>query len=371
VDAELQRDHYKSEWHRYNLKRKVVGLTPLLQEDFAKIESQHKQKLEEDGIAVAVADLYCQSCRKPFANENAWTNHQQSKKHLDLVKKNENRPPRTPKSSETEAVKPVVEDEVMEDAVEEMIEDDGDSDWESVDGDEILSGDKAIDITSCLFCQKDNGTLEANVLHMTKEHSFFIPDAEYLQDLEGLVEYLGEKVGVGLRCLWCCDTGKRFKTLLSVQQHMVTKGHCKMRLEAGETLLEYVDFYDYSPSYPDGSTAEKDSEVELKELVVDEDMQLVLPSGATVGHRSLAKYYRQNLRETPLSSRPDTKKRAVLHDLLSQYRALGWTSGGAKGMDQIQKKTSDLRFLAKQRLKVGMTNNKVGQMFFRNQTLAF
>jgi len=206
---------------------------------------------------------------------------------------------------------------------------------------------------------------------MTKEHSFFIPDAEYLQDLEGLVEYLGEKVGVGLRCLWCCDTGKRFKTLLSVQQHMVTKGHCKMRLEAGETLLEYVDFYDYSPSYPDGSTAEKDSEVELKELVVDEDMQLVLPSGATVGHRSLAKYYRQNLRETPLSSRPDTKKRAVLHDLLSQYRALGWTSGGAKGMGQIQKKTSDLRFLAKQRLKVGMTNNKVGQMFFRNQTLAF
>ena len=36
--------------------------------------------------------------------------------------------------------------------------------------------------------------LENNVIHMTERHSFFLPDAEYLTDLEGIMCYLGEKV---------------------------------------------------------------------------------------------------------------------------------------------------------------------------------
>lgn len=56
---------------------------------------------------------------------------------------------------------------------------------------------------------------------MTKEHSFFIPDIEYLQDLEGLVKYLGEKVSVGTTCLFCNGKGKAFTSLEGVQTHMV------------------------------------------------------------------------------------------------------------------------------------------------------
>ena len=33
-DADLQRDHYKSEWHRYNLKRKIAELPPITLENF-------------------------------------------------------------------------------------------------------------------------------------------------------------------------------------------------------------------------------------------------------------------------------------------------------------------------------------------------
>ena len=33
--------------------------------------------------------------------------------------------------------------------------------------------------------------------------SLFLPDADYIVDLEGLIEYLGAKVGEGNICLWC------------------------------------------------------------------------------------------------------------------------------------------------------------------------
>jgi len=38
---------------------------------------------------------------------------------------------------------------------------------------------------------------------MLKVHGFFIPFVEYLTDLEGFLNYLGAKVGVGHVCLWC------------------------------------------------------------------------------------------------------------------------------------------------------------------------
>ena len=33
-DSELQRTHYKTEWHRYNLKRKVAELPAVSSQDF-------------------------------------------------------------------------------------------------------------------------------------------------------------------------------------------------------------------------------------------------------------------------------------------------------------------------------------------------
>lgn len=35
-DLEIQRQHYKSDWHRYNLKRKVAELPPASAEEFQK-----------------------------------------------------------------------------------------------------------------------------------------------------------------------------------------------------------------------------------------------------------------------------------------------------------------------------------------------
>jgi len=57
---------------------------------------------------------------------------------------------------------------------------------------------------------------------MTSEHSFFIPDIEYLIDIEGLIKYLGEKISIANVCLYCNERGKAFYSLEAVQKHMVS-----------------------------------------------------------------------------------------------------------------------------------------------------
>jgi len=59
------------------------------------------------------------------------------------------------------------------------------------DSDETWSGE-ALGFEECLFCPHVSDTLEKNIEHMTVEHSFFIPDVEYLVDFEGFISYLGK-----------------------------------------------------------------------------------------------------------------------------------------------------------------------------------
>ena len=68
-----------------------------------------------------------------------------------------------------------------------LFSDDADSDaesWESWDG-------EALGIEQCLFCPNVADSLEKNIEHMTVRHSFFIPDIEYISDMDGLICYLG------------------------------------------------------------------------------------------------------------------------------------------------------------------------------------
>lgn len=82
--------------------------------------------------------------------------------------------------------------------------------------------------TSCLFCTHPSPTQEAAIEHMTLAHGFFIPDREFLADLEGLMLYLTEKVAIGNVCLFCNGKGKEYKSLEAVRKHMIDKSHCKV-----------------------------------------------------------------------------------------------------------------------------------------------
>lgn len=65
-------------------------------------------------------------------------------------------------------------------------------------------------------------------------------------------------------------------------------------IHEAEALLEYSDFYDYSSSYPEGTTDDD------YRIVEDVTSQLILPSGARIGKRSLMRYYRYWISNTCL-----------------------------------------------------------------------
>lgn len=158
----------------------------------------------------------------------------------------------------------------------------------------------------CLFCNFDSQTLDDNVEHMFKVHGLFIPNQEDLEDAEGLLCYLFTVISDFRECLYC---GKTKETVEGIRSHMVDKGHCKLAFDE-----ELDQFYDFENGSDDG--AEEQMIGEAKEHVEtertspphehdfhpDTDNELHLPSGRILGHRSLSRYYRQNLHSYPTAA---------------------------------------------------------------------
>lgn len=297
TDADIQRQHYKTDWHRYNLKRKVADLPPVSAEEFQRrviSQREHDEALGKD------SSIHCKVCRKTFNSSKSFENHLKSKKHITLV---DSLPEGTNSldqisSPGNSSIRSSASNSVTKLNTSKsgtITSDDDDSDIEEVDSDEWdeeFSDDNPILHNNCLFCNHHSAALMKNMKHMSVAHSFFIPDIEFVTDLKGLLCYLGEKITQGYLCIWCNDSGKAFHSAESAQQHMLDKGHCKM-LHEGETLLEYSDYYDYRSSYPEEFVNAENDDEEVETPVIEaEDYQLVLPSGAIIGHRSLMRYYR-------------------------------------------------------------------------------
>ncbi|XP_045542659.1 zinc finger protein 622 isoform X2 [Papilio machaon] len=313
--ADLQKEHYKLDWHRYNLNRKVASILPVTLEEFEKRAKEHKESAE----AVRDESAYCTYCSKLFNTKNAYNNHLNSKKH---------------KQAEEKSIKEGNDDHSNH------------SDTES-------------------FVKIDN----VDNLPIKNEPEKFVvvkPVGSGDEDIETDSEI--EEISQGYMCLWCNETGRTFYSLEAARGHMIDKGHCKM-LHEGLALAEYADFYDYSSSYPDHKEGEEnmdvDNEVEEPANLEESDYQLVLPSGVLVGHRSLMRYYKQNLTHNSqvLVKKSDRK----LHRLLGVYKALGWAP---KEQALAAKKARDIHFMkrvqAKWQMKLSLKSNKF-QKHYRPQ----
>lgn len=361
-NAEAQREHYKTDWHRYNLKRKLAELPPVAIEEF---ERRILQQKSDDAAALEDQSLYCKACKKLFKSRNAHDNHLDSKKHKESLKVYLKEQGQEGQEEQSVAVKSTREKKdfavMMEQDgdVEEVDSDGWDEDW-----------DNPIENNDCLFCQNHSEDLVQNVKHMSVKHSFFIPDAEFCIDVEGLLGYLAEKICRDFICIWCNEKGRTFYSLDAVRNHMVEKGHCKM-LHEGAALAEYVDFYDYSSSYPDHSDdMDIDEELEAPPTLDTDDFQMVLPSGAVIGHRSLLRYYKQRLNPNRANAVVVAKKSSAqrLHKVLAEYRSLGWTS---TQQEAVARNARDMHVMKRQQAKllqkVGVKANKL-QRHFRAQT---
>jgi pre-60S factor REI1 len=52
---------------------------------------------------------------------------------------------------------------------------------------------EALGLEECLFCSSVSSSMENNLNHMSVKHGFFLPDADFLVDLEEMVSYLGKE----------------------------------------------------------------------------------------------------------------------------------------------------------------------------------
>lgn len=201
---------------------------------------------------------------KAFSSENSFRSHVLSKKHRD----------REASMARDASLQGVPGSSAIDDAgkdFENGDDEDGDvpvsssndhvhasqttEDLETDDDDDVDSGSdieariaasrRRISPSDCLFCNHRSADARRNLEHMSRAHSFFVPDQDILVDLSGLLAYLGEKVALGNLCLFCPNGGKEFGSLAAVRKHMIDKAHCKIAYETEEDRVELADFYDF------------------------------------------------------------------------------------------------------------------------------
>jgi len=356
--SDIQREHYRQDWHRYNLKRKVAGLQPISHDLFKeKIAAQEQNKTS---ASEKQTGWNCIPCKKSFNTENAYKNHIVSKKHLETSSKFEKRNEERIKANLQKKQsaprinwKKKLAEAQTEEEVNKVIDD-------------KIKQSRRLEETECLFCDFKGETLEEKMEHMTIEHTFFIPDIEYLVDLKGFMNYLAEKIAIGNTCIYC---KKAFNTLEATRKHILDKGHQKIKYEEGPDL-EISDFYDFSSTYDDNVNPDEELDPNYNVLTItSEGTELILPSGAHIGHREYKRYYDQNLR---YNYEPES---VAINRLTQKYKALGYYNIGSSGMTIEQERLAkmkaareELREYQRRKETLGIKNNNL-QRHFRKQII--
>ena len=215
---EEMKEHYKSEFHKYNLNRVTMNLAPLSFEDYKRKKDFFMKKLEEkkkteEALKLQSQNLYCEICSKKFNSSKKLQEHLISKTHLkNKTKKND-------EEISTKTEKNEINTENKNKEPEKTTLD---------------------DITYCLFCNTKSDTLKNNFYHMVQIHNLEIPFIFYIKNYEELIKILAKKIFVYHAC-FTCDT-QRFETIKALQSHMLSKGHTTVNYkDLDEILFKYYD----------------------------------------------------------------------------------------------------------------------------------
>ncbi|TEB37586.1 hypothetical protein FA13DRAFT_1786751 [Coprinellus micaceus] len=270
--ADEQRDHYRSDHHRYNMKRRVAGLPPI---SVTLFNQRVLERKAETAITTTPKSMTCDLCNKAYTSENGYRTHLQSKKHKERELKGP--------ISKAKPVQPPVEQlqdlTIKEEPTSKDVENKETSDQE---GDEYMQSiDAKIAAARARF---------DNLEHMSVTHSFFVPDIDYLTDLSGLIAYLGEKIAVGNVCIY-------FEAEEAEWEDVSDDGE-------DDEDMEIVD--------EDASSEEEDVDDDSQLTYGDSPFELVLPSGARIGHRSMRRYYAQSFRPVGNKKEEDPNTGAAL-----------------------------------------------------------
>lgn len=203
---EKMKEHYKSDFHKYNLNRVTMNLNPLTYADYIKKKEMYLSKVtsaQTKQVAQESRTFTCEICRKTFSSSNKYNEHLSSKSHK-----------KTEEEIKSQPVKPKVEKEEEKTTLE--------------------------DLCVCLFCNKKLPDMEKNFLHMVDAHRLDIPFVYCIRNYKGLLKLLAKKIFTYNACLTC--DSQNFKNHKSLQNHMVDKQHTYINMDDLDEFL--YKFYD-------------------------------------------------------------------------------------------------------------------------------
>ncbi|UKZ57357.1 hypothetical protein TrVGV298_011210 [Trichoderma virens] len=260
-NIDLQKTHMKSDWHRYNLKRRVASLPPITAEIFTEkvLQARADTTAEADK---AMFERACEPCGKTYYSENAYRNHLLSQKHkqnkANTTKKHDDETTSVMSSTFSlgEPASAADEDEDVDSAAEDEFN-------------QVIEGLQKAKVAEQRpspvkrpavphpASESEAGTDSTPTPHMERFHGMFIPEKTYMVNLEGLIGYLQERIGEDHQCISC---GKFKNSLFAVQTHMRDKGHCKIPYSTEDDQLAIGDFYDFRSTYSDGEEDDDESD---------------------------------------------------------------------------------------------------------------
>lgn len=281
-------------YSRYNLKRRVTSLPPISSETFTEKVLQ-AQASTNAAANKASFEKSCTVCERNYFSENAYRNHLLSAKHkakLATGGKGQIDDASSVMSSTFSLGDPMavsVHEEIDSDAEEEFNEvvegikktnlkdpspatqrpsrphQSADTATERDSSVGTAASTSAVEeklskeaiVKRCLFCNFDSPSAELNAAHMERIHGMFIPERNYLIDLEGLMGSLYEKIHEFHECLYC---GKLKQTIFGLQTHMRDKGHCMIPFHTEDEQLEIGEFYDFTSTYSDVEDESEDED---------------------------------------------------------------------------------------------------------------
>lgn len=265
--SDIQRFHMKSDWHRYNLKRKLEGLLPISSEEF-QIKIERFNKIKESGIL----DDYKYSTDEKKDNEVYRTKEVSKAEEISDVADYEESSEEDEDDHDNMSVEYEVEPEEklafnvnklnagidisdtdgteiykttdfnMTTASEYTSRDpttDGDSDISSESDNEKEEPDE-LTVNDCVFCYHTSKDSERNIKHMFTKHGFYIPERSFLSDLEGLLSFIDYIINCEEHCLVCEYQGT------GIKHHLEKKGHSRMLYETPKQKALFKDYYDFS-----------------------------------------------------------------------------------------------------------------------------
>jgi hypothetical protein len=312
----------KTEWHRYNLKRRVAQLTPISNEVFQSKVANNKNRVQYDDFGFVIEDpdtkyrgknskIKKDSLRYNLLNRGRHINNQpdgESFLNRDISPANSEvstfslgtLKSQSDYDSDIDDIRSEVSFHIRYDTDYHTEEDNFSNDETDLEDKEEQC--EPLLVTACFYCGTEFETLDDNIAHMLTNHGLYIPDLKYLSDKEGLIRFLSDIVVLDKECLKC---GFYSRTLLGIRQHIIAKGHACIPYETKEEEELFRRFYDYSELYCDeqeaieGESFNEDgideNETEYRVATVDPSgVELALPNGNKLGHRSMIRYYRQN-----------------------------------------------------------------------------